>query len=106
MHQHAWKLRGLFKKYPTWFFSTETNEAQEVCCGVKVEGTSMRLREFFPANRQRQSRAASVRVNVCTQCASLLLFYVNVTEQLEQWYCIKFCQKLGDSQVETIQKIS
>jgi hypothetical protein len=29
-----------------------------------------------------------------------------VTEQLEQWYCIKFCQKLGDSQVETIQKIS
>jgi hypothetical protein len=28
-----------------------------------------------------------------------------MTKQLEQWYCIKFCQKLGDSQVETIQKI-
>jgi transposase len=26
-------------------------------------------------------------------------------ERLEQWYCIKFCQKLGDSQVETIRKI-
>ena len=26
-------------------------------------------------------------------------------ERLEQRYCIKFCQKLGDSQVETIQKI-
>ena len=26
-------------------------------------------------------------------------------ERLEQCYCIKFCQKLGDSQVETIQKI-
>jgi hypothetical protein len=26
-------------------------------------------------------------------------------EQLEQRYCIKFCQKLGKSQVETIQKI-
>ena len=25
--------------------------------------------------------------------------------ELEQDYCIKFCQKLGDSQVETIQKI-
>jgi len=28
-----------------------------------------------------------------------------MTEQLEQPYCIKFCQKLGDSQVETIRKI-
>jgi hypothetical protein len=26
-------------------------------------------------------------------------------ERLKQQYCIKFCQKLGDSQVETIQKI-
>jgi hypothetical protein len=28
-----------------------------------------------------------------------------MAEQLEQWYCIQFCQKLGDSQVETIRKI-
>jgi hypothetical protein len=28
-----------------------------------------------------------------------------MTERLKQWYCIKFCQKLGDSQVETIWKI-
>jgi transposase len=34
-----------------------------------------------------------------------LLFSAKVTEPLEQQYCIKFCQKLGDSQVETIQKI-
>ncbi|KDR20157.1 hypothetical protein L798_05651, partial [Zootermopsis nevadensis] len=26
-------------------------------------------------------------------------------ERLEQRYCIKFCQKLGDMQVETIRKI-
>ena len=26
-------------------------------------------------------------------------------ERIEQRYCIKFCQKLGDTQVETIQKI-
>ena len=28
-----------------------------------------------------------------------------MTERLEQCYRIKFCQKLGDSQVETIRKI-
>jgi len=28
-----------------------------------------------------------------------------MTERLEQRYCIKFCQKLGDTHVETIRKI-
>jgi hypothetical protein len=28
-----------------------------------------------------------------------------MTERLEQRYCIKFCQKLGDTQVKTIHKI-
>jgi hypothetical protein len=28
-----------------------------------------------------------------------------MTERIEQRYCIKFCQKLGDAQVETIQQI-
>jgi hypothetical protein len=28
-----------------------------------------------------------------------------MTERVEQWYCIKFCQKLGDSKAETIRKI-
>jgi hypothetical protein len=28
-----------------------------------------------------------------------------MTEQHVQRYCIKFCQKLGDTQVETIRKI-
>jgi hypothetical protein len=28
-----------------------------------------------------------------------------VTERLEQRYCIKFCQKPGDTQVKTIRKI-
>jgi len=31
--------------------------------------------------------------------------YCKMTERLEQRYCIKFCQKLGDTQVETIRKI-
>ena len=47
-----------FKKYPTLFFSAETNEAREVCCGREVEGTFMCIRGFFPASRQHQSRAA------------------------------------------------
>jgi ketopantoate reductase len=34
-----------------------------------------------------------------------LLLSAKVTERLEQRYCIKFCQKIGDSQVETIRKI-
>jgi hypothetical protein len=28
-----------------------------------------------------------------------------MTERVEQRYCIKFCQKLGDSKAETIRKI-
>jgi transposase len=28
-----------------------------------------------------------------------------MTEHVEQWYCIKFCQELGDSKAETIRKI-
>ena len=28
-----------------------------------------------------------------------------MTKRIEQRYCIKFCQKLGDTQVETIRKI-
>ncbi|PSN39791.1 hypothetical protein C0J52_19452 [Blattella germanica] len=28
-----------------------------------------------------------------------------MTERVEQRYCIKFCQKLGDSQVQTIRKV-
>jgi len=41
-------------------------------------------------------------VRVYTQRAS---HSAKMTERLEQRYCIKFCQKLGDSQVETIWKI-
>jgi AraC-like DNA-binding protein len=28
-----------------------------------------------------------------------------MTERMEQWYCVKFCQNLGDSKAETIRKI-
>jgi hypothetical protein len=41
---------------------------------------------------------------VYTQRIALLLS-AKMTERLKQRYCIQFCQKLGDSQVETIQKI-
>ena len=37
----------------------------------------------------------------------LVGFYISLTmvEQIEQGYCIKFCQKLGYSQSKTIRKI-
>ena len=28
-----------------------------------------------------------------------------MTESIKQRYCIKFCQKLGNNQIETVQKI-
>ena len=31
--------------------------------------------------------------------------FIIMTERIKQRYCIKFCQKLGDTQVETIRKI-
>jgi hypothetical protein len=34
-----------------------------------------------------------------------ILVSLKMTECLEQRYCIKFCQKLGDTQAETIPKI-
>ena len=57
---------------------------------------------FFPASRQHQSRTANMRVRVYTQRMS---HSAKMTERLKQQYCIKFCQKLGNSQVETIWKI-
>jgi hypothetical protein len=42
-------------------------------------------------------------VCICSTCR-IVIFCEN-DERLEQQYCIKFCQKLGDSQVETIWNI-
>ena len=55
---------------------------------------------FFPSiesvsNRQSVDDCVSV-VN-----ARRIVSYCKMTERLEQRYCIKFCQKLGDTQVET-----
>ena len=57
-----------------FFFSADTNEAREVYYSSEVEGTFMRIREFFPASRHRDSRAASVWVTVYTQRASHCYF--------------------------------
>ena len=87
------------------FFSAETKEAREVCCGRKVEGTVVHIRGFF-SRQQTASVACSLRVSESVYVARVaLLFSVKRTERLEQQYCIKFCQKLGDSQVETFRKI-
>ena len=59
---------------------------------------------FFPPIESVSSRQ-SVDDCVSVVNARRIVSYCKMTEQLEQRYCIKFCQKLGDTQVETIQKI-
>jgi hypothetical protein len=61
----------------------------------------MRMPEFFPAYRKRQSVDDCVRV-VSTR---RIVNYCKMMERIEQRYCIKFCQKFGDTQVETIRNI-
>ena len=52
------------------------------------------------------SVACSQRVSESVYAARVaLLFSAKMTERLEQRYCIKLCQKLGNSQVETTEKI-
>jgi len=65
----------------------------------------MRICGFF-YRQQTASVACSQRVSESVYAARIaLLFSAKMTERLKQRYCFKFCQKLGDSQVETIRKI-
>ena len=64
----------------------------------------MCMREFFPTIES-VSHRQSVDDCVSVVNAHRIVNYCKMTERLEQQYCIKFCQKLGDTQVETIQKI-
>jgi len=57
------------------------------------------------SHQQTASVACSQHVSESVYAVRVTLFSEKMTEKLEQWYCIKFCQKLDDSQVETIQKI-
>ena len=58
---------------------------------------------FLPVDKA--SRRQSVDDCVRVVNARRIVNYCKMTERLEQRYCIKFCQKLGDTQVETIRKI-
>ena len=59
---------------------------------------------FFPPIESVSSRQ-SVDDRVSVVNARRIVSYCKMTERLEQRYCIKFCEKLGDTQVETIRKI-
>jgi len=59
---------------------------------------------FFP-HIESVSRRQSVDECVSDVNARQIVNYCKMTRRLEQRYCIKFCQKLGDTQVETIPKI-
>ncbi|KAJ4426506.1 hypothetical protein ANN_27320, partial [Periplaneta americana] len=72
-----------------------------------------RARAVCYAARHQQFRAMSeMTVNKLMDTAhnqldtmNSLKFSRKMTERIEQRYCIKFCQKLGDSQSQTIRKI-
>jgi hypothetical protein len=56
---------------------------------------------FFPLVES-VNRPQSVDDCVSVVNARQIVNNGKMTERLEQLYCIKFCQKLGDTQVETI----
>jgi hypothetical protein len=58
----------------------------------------MRMRDFMLTCNTARQRSGVTRVR-------RILVSLKMTERLEQRYCIKFCQKLGDTQAETICKI-
>ena len=59
---------------------------------------------FFPPIES-VSRRHSVDDCARVMNARRTVNYCKMTERIEQRYCIKVCQKLGDTQVETIRKI-
>jgi len=69
-------IRELFKKYPTWFFFSPRKIMKHGRCAVvgRWRVPSCAYVQFFPASRQRQSRAASVWVRVYMQRASHCYF--------------------------------
>ena len=99
-------IRGLFKKYPMWFFSTETNEAREVCYGREVEGTFTRMRGFFPTSIQHQSRAASVWVRVYTQRASHCYFLRKWRNDLSSGIASNFARSLAKAKWKPFGRFS
>jgi len=58
---------------------------------------------FFPPIESVSRRHSVDCVSVVN--ARQIVSYCKMMERREQWYCIKFCQKLGDTQVETFRKI-
>jgi hypothetical protein len=65
----------------------------------------MCTREFFFPPIESVSRRLSVDDCVSVVNVRQIVNYCKITERLEQRYCIKYCQKLVDTQVETIRKI-
>ena len=98
-------IRGLFKTYRTLIFSRinkwSTGSVHHCRCGLDIYAHAW---IFFPPIES-VSRRQSVDDCVSVVNARQIVSYCKMTERLEQRYCIKFCQKLGDTQAETIRKI-
>jgi hypothetical protein len=96
--------RGLSKKYPAIFFPAVSNGEWVGKLGVVVEGTFMRMRDFL---LPRSTAGCVCRCQIAKWWNTYLslLISLKMTERLEQRYCTKFCQKLGETQAETIRTI-
>ena len=79
---HVW---GLFNKDLTRIFPAETNETWEVSSVGRCRVPSCAWMNLFSARQ--------------------IFIFHEMTKQLQQQYCIKFCQKHGNTQVGTIQEI-
>ena len=99
-------IRGLFKKYPTFF--SNSVQPNHSCKAWAHTHTFMRNCEKFQADCA--SHSFAVKCLLRSHNTSLAIFnfqenFILMTEQIGQRYCIKFCRKLGDTQIETIRKI-
>jgi hypothetical protein len=99
-------IQGLFKKYWTLIFPAQTNQAREVSIIVDVEGTFMRMREFFPVYRKCQSPAVGRWLCKCCERSSDCQLLV-LQNDGKTWAVVlhRILPKPGDTQVETIRKI-
>ncbi|XP_049522073.1 protein GVQW3-like [Dermacentor silvarum] len=100
-------VRGLLEEYPSlllFFFCKHLMVMKQ----PRLHQPTLNLRAHVPifSSLLITSVAGTQRLSEIV-CSALVGFFIarEMTERLEQYYCIKFHQKLGDSQVETIWKI-
>ena len=102
------KFTRSVQKVSDFFSLSNCVQSNHSCKAWAHTHTFMRNCEKFQADCA--SHSFSVKCLLRSHNTSLAILYFQetftiMTEQIGQRYCIKFCQKLGDTQIETIRKI-